>query len=91
MSTKYIRSILVNGGQLLKTGNIFEMQAYAGVGQDKGTPGRTDKASGEAQYTSSPAYRQEQLKHHGSQKRRLKELSGCVETAVFDQVGLNIA
>jgi len=62
------------------------MQAYAGVGQDKGTPERTDKASGEAQYTSSPAYRPPQPKHHGSQKRRLRELSGCVETAVFDQV-----
>ena len=62
------------------------MQAYAGVGQDKGTPERTDKASGEAQYTSSPAYRPPQPKHHGSQKRRLRELSGCVEVAVFDQV-----
>jgi hypothetical protein len=86
LSTKSIRSILVNRGQLRKTGNIFEIQAYAGVVQDKGTPGRTDKASGEAQYASSPAYRQEQPTHHGSQKRRLKELSGCVEAEVFDQV-----
>jgi hypothetical protein len=86
MSTKYIRSILVNGGILLKTGNIFENSAYAGVGQDKGTPQRTDKASSEAQNASSQAYRPLQPKHHGSQKRRLKELSGCVEIAVFDQV-----
>ena len=76
----------MNRGQLQKTGKIFEIHTYAGVGQDKGTPWRTDKASGEPSYASSPAYRQDQPKHHGSQKRRLKELSGCVETAVFDQV-----
>ena len=62
------------------------MQAYAGVLQDKGTPERTDKAFGQLPYANSPAHRQEQPKHHGSQKRRLKELSGCVETEVFDQV-----
>jgi len=76
----------VNGGKLLRTGNIFENQAYAGVVQDKGTPERTDKASGQLPYASSQAYRPKQPKHHGSQNRRLKELSGCVETAVFDQV-----
>ena len=76
----------MNGGILQKTGKIFENSAYAGVGQDKGTPERTDKASGQLPYASSPAYRQEQPTHHGSQKRRLKELSGCVEVAVFDQV-----
>ena len=86
LSTKYIRSILVNGGNLQKTGNIFEMQAYAGVGQDKGTPERTDKAFGQPSYASTEAYRQEQPKHHGSQTRRLRELSGCVEVAVFDQI-----
>ena len=86
LSTKYIRSVIVNGEKLQKTGNIFENSAYAGVGQDKGTPERTDKAFGEAQYASSQAYRPLQPKHHGSQKRRLKELSGCVEVAVFDQV-----
>ena len=76
----------MNGGQLLKTGNIFENSAYVGVRQDKGTPERTDKASGQPSYASSEAYRQEQPKHHGSQTRRLRELSGCVEVAVFDQV-----
>ena len=76
----------MNGGILLKTGSIFENSAYAGVGQDKGTPGRTDKAFGVPQYASSTAYRQEQPTHHGSQTRRLRELSGCVEVAVFDQI-----
>ena len=70
----------------LQEGEIFKRQTNAGVVQDKGTPQRTDKAFGVPQYASSPAYRQDQPKHHGSQKRRLKELSGCVETAVFDQV-----
>ena len=76
----------MNGGLLLKTGNIFENLAYVGVRQDKGTPQRTDKAFGQPSYASTEAYRQEQPKHHGSQTRRLRELSGCVEVAVFDQI-----
>jgi hypothetical protein len=41
LSTKYIRSVLVNGGQLPKTGMIFERQVtYAGVMQVKKPPRR---------------------------------------------------
>src|SRR3954470_4558989 len=52
--------------------------------QDKGTPGRTDTASPEPSYL--PKMAQSTPKHHGSQKRQLHEVSGCVADAVFQQL-----
>src|SRR4051794_37029737 len=59
-------------------------ESSAPFGQDKGTPGRTDTASQEASY--SPKMAQSTLKHHGSQKRRLHEVSGCIEDEVFQRL-----
>jgi hypothetical protein len=55
MSTKCIRSILVNGKVLLKAGNIFENSAYAGVVQDKKPPGRLTAKRGEPATADHPA------------------------------------
>jgi hypothetical protein len=52
--------------------------------QDKGTPGRTDTASHEPSYL--PKMAQSTPKHHGSQKRQLHEVSGCVTDAVFQKL-----
>src|SRR3954451_21874327 len=52
--------------------------------QDKGTPGRTDTASPEPSYL--PKMAQSTPKHHGSQKRQLHEVSGCVTDAVLQKL-----
>jgi hypothetical protein len=90
LSTKYIRSILVNGGQLQKTGNIFEIQAYAGVGQDKQPPGRLTAERGEPATAEHPAVGSKRGQatalsaavdrppHHGSETRRTEQVTGRV-------------
>src|SRR3954470_22223280 len=59
-------------------------ESSAPFGQDKGTPGRTDTASHEPSYP--PKMAQSTPKHHGSQKRQLHEVSGCVTDAVFQKL-----
>src|SRR6059058_4873723 len=63
---------------------IFNAIIYAGVLQDKATPQRSYKASGEISYPSPPA--QPRPKHHGSQKRQLREVSGCITNAAFQRL-----
>ena len=63
---------------------IFEGVTHTGVRQDKGTPRRTYAASGQPQNAQTPP--QVRPKHHGSQKRRVVEISGCVSKTVFDEV-----
>jgi hypothetical protein len=52
--------------------------------QDKATPQRIYKASGEASYSSPPAH--PRPKHHGSQKRKLRQVSGCVPQSTFAEI-----
>jgi hypothetical protein len=67
---------------------------YAGVLQDKATLPRTYKASGEPSYSSPPAQLRPvtpdlsptQVKHHGSQKRQLREVSGCITNNAFQRL-----
>ena len=73
---------------MLIPGTVFtivekrEEEASAPVlGQDKGTPRRTGAASSEPPYATQPAHAKP--KHHGSQKRQLYEVSGCVTREVF--------
>lgn len=62
--------------------------------QDKATLPRTYKASGEATYDSPLAQLRPvthdqsstQKKHHGSQKRKLVEVSGCVTRQTFNEL-----
>src|SRR3954447_15200458 len=63
---------------------IFEFRAHGDVGQDKGTPARTDKASGQPSSATPPAYQRPQ--HHGSQKRRVREVSGCITEEFFQRL-----
>lgn len=56
----------------------------AAVRQDKGAPGRSYAALREPQYAAIPA--QVHPKHHGSQRRRIREVSGCVSANIFDQI-----
>ena len=62
---------------------FFQQHGILG-GQDKGTPVRTDAASHEASYPPKMAH--SPPKHHGSQKRRLHEVSGCIDDAVFQRL-----
>jgi hypothetical protein len=64
--------------------SIFEAITHAGVMQDKATPQRTYKASGEVSYSSPPA--QLRPKHHGSQKRQLRQVSGCITSDAFQRL-----
>ena len=64
--------------------SIFESITHAGVLQDKATPQRSYKASGEISYPSPSA--QTRPKHHGSQKRQLREVSGCITNAAFQRL-----
>src|SRR5438067_81177 len=64
--------------------SIFESITHAGVLQDKATPQRTYKASGEISYSSPPA--QLRPKHHGSQKRQLRQVSGCITNDAFQRL-----
>lgn len=85
----------MNREELPKTGDIFAGLAYAGVWQDKGTQPRQYVASGQPQSAGGEVLQRdttpetpalERPKHHGSQKRRVKELSGCVSPETFDHV-----
>ena len=67
-----------------KPQEVFNMITYAGVLQDKATLQRSYKASGESSYSSPPA--QLRQKHHGSQKRKLVEVSGCVTRQTFNEL-----
>jgi hypothetical protein len=64
--------------------SIFEAITHAGVWQDKATPPRIYKASGELSYDSPPA--QPRPKHHGSQKRQLREVSECITNDAFQHL-----
>jgi hypothetical protein len=64
--------------------SIFEAITHAGVWQDKATLPRIYKASGEVSYPSPPA--QPRPKHHGSQKRQLREVLGCITNAAFQRL-----
>jgi hypothetical protein len=64
--------------------SIFESITHAGVVQDKATPSRIYKASGEVSYSSPPA--QLRPKHHGSQKRQLRQVSGCITNDAFQRL-----
>src|SRR3954447_13919492 len=63
---------------------LQKKESSAPFWQDKGTPGRTDTASHEPSYP--PKMAQSTPKHHGSQKRQLHEVSGCVTDAVFQKL-----
>src|SRR3982750_1180636 len=63
---------------------LQKKESSAPFWQDKGTPRRTDTASPEPSYP--PKMAQSTPKHHGSQKRQLHEVSGCVTDAVFQQL-----
>ena len=68
---------------------IFQLQTNAGVGQDKATPPRMYTASDQPSNATTPAYRGSATppkKHHGSQKRQLREVAGCVPQQTFDEV-----
>jgi hypothetical protein len=64
--------------------SIFDAVAHGGVLQDKATLPRTYKASGEVSYPAPPA--QPRPKHHGSQKRQLREVSGCITNDAFQRL-----
>ena len=80
----------MNGGQLGKTGNIFEMQPYAGVVQDKQPPGRLtaaslqpataeDKAVGsKGGHATATTLVVNRPTHHGSETRRTDQVTGRV-------------
>ena len=80
----------MNGGELQKTGNIFEMQAYAGVVQDKQPPGRLtaaslqpataeDKAVGsKGGHATATTLVVNRPTHHGSETRRTDQVTGRV-------------
>jgi hypothetical protein len=80
----------VNGGQLLKTGNIFENLAYAGVVQDKQPPGRLTAERGQPATAAHPAVGSkggqvtaiiaavDRPTHHGSETRRTEQVTGRV-------------
>lgn len=76
LSTKYIRSILVNGGQLQKIGNIFEMHSYAGVGQDKAPQVRYTADSFQPYTADRGAV--DKPKQHGSEKRQTAHVSARI-------------
>jgi hypothetical protein len=68
---------------------VFLRQAHGGVGQDKATPPRRYAASDQPSNTTTPAYRDSATppkKHHGSQKRQLREVAGCVPQHTFDEI-----
>src|SRR6266540_822807 len=68
---------------------IFLLQTHAGVGQDKATPPRMHAASDQPSNATAPAYRDiatPPKKHHGSQKRQLREVAGCVPQQTFDEI-----
>jgi hypothetical protein len=65
LSTKSVRSILVNGGVLLKTGNIFESQKAPGW-QDKGGSARYTASSSKPKKAIIPA--QTRTKHSENRK-----------------------
>jgi hypothetical protein len=69
---------------------IFLLQTHAGVGQDKATPPRMHAASDQPFNATTPAYRDSSAtppkKHHGSQKRQLREVAGCVPQQTFDEI-----
>jgi hypothetical protein len=64
--------------------SIFESITHAGVLQDKATLPRIYKTFGEPSYSSPPA--QPRPKHHGSQKRQLREVSGCITNDAFQRL-----
>jgi len=69
----------------LKIQTIFEGISHTvGVRQDKGALSRTYAALRQPQNATPPP--QVRPKRHGSQKRRVREISGCVSKAVFDEV-----
>jgi hypothetical protein len=88
----------VNGGQLLKTGNIFEKQAYAGVVQDKQPPGRLTAATPEPATAEHPAVGSKRGQatvtvvavdrptHHGSESRRTEQVTGRVSPVLKTQL-----
>jgi hypothetical protein len=90
LSTKYVRSILVNGNFFLKGGNIFEGRGNAGVGQDKQPPGRLTAKRVEPATAENPAVGSkggqasatvvavDRPTHHGSETRRTEQVTGRV-------------
>jgi hypothetical protein len=80
----------VNRGNLQKTGKIFEMQTYAGVGQDKKPPERLTAGRGQPATATSPAVGStggrataiaaavDRTPHHGSETRRTEQVTGRV-------------
>jgi hypothetical protein len=109
LSTKSIRLVLVNGGELPKTGNIFERgRTYAGVMQVKITPGRYSAAARQPLNAGGVVFERhehkretipeeeriraenilalERPKHHGSQKRQLVPITGCVPSHIAAQL-----
>ena len=63
----------MNGGQLLKTGSIFEKQAYAGVMQDKAPQARYTTASEQPYTAGEDAV--DKPKQHGSETRQTAHTS----------------
>ena len=66
----------MNGGQLLKTGSIFEKQAYAGVLQDKAPQVRYTTASEQPYTADEDAV--DNPKKHGSETRQTAHVSARV-------------
>ena len=74
---------------LIQEQEVFILQTHAGVGQDKATPPRQYAASDQPFNATPPAYRDRTpppKKHHGSQKRQLREVAGCVPQQTFDEI-----
>jgi hypothetical protein len=90
VSTKYVRSLLVNDGVFLKAGEIFGGRTNAGVMQDKQPPGRLTAASPEPATAEHPAVGSKRGQatalapavdrptHHGSESRRTEQVTGRV-------------
>jgi hypothetical protein len=77
LSTKYIRSVIVNGGQLQKAGNIFENQKAPGIWQDKGGLARKRATSSQPSRAGIPA--RGKKKH--STRRRTVQAAGWIDHA----------
>jgi hypothetical protein len=88
----------VNGGQLGKTGNIFENSAYAGVVQDKQPPGRLTARRGEPATAENRAVGNkggeataigrtvDHPTRHGSETRRTEQVTGRVPPVLKAQL-----
>jgi hypothetical protein len=91
MSTKCIRSILVNREQLPKTGIILEGRAHAGVIQDKYPPGRiaaalSEPVTADPEPVTADREAQNRPKHHGSENRQTEQIAGRVLPHIKSEV-----